>query len=37
MGFVPVSDHASSFPGGLEYFYEHKVVLRFMGSRAAAE
>lgn len=29
IGFVPVSDHAPSFPAGLEYFYEHKVMLRF--------
>jgi hypothetical protein len=29
IGFVPVSDHAPSFPAGLQYFYEHKVVLRF--------
>ena len=29
IGFVPVSEHAPSFPAGLEYFYEHKVVLRF--------
>jgi len=28
MGFVPVSDHAPSFPAGLAYFYEHKVMLR---------
>jgi SAM-dependent methyltransferase len=28
MGFVPVSGHAPSFPAGLEYFYEHKVMLR---------
>jgi SAM-dependent methyltransferase len=28
MGFVPVSDHAPSFPTGLEYFYEHKLMLR---------
>lgn len=29
IGFVPVSGHARSFPAGLEYFYEHKVMLRF--------
>lgn len=29
IGFVPLSDHAPSFPAGLEYFYEHKVMLRF--------
>jgi SAM-dependent methyltransferase len=35
IGFVPLSsDHASSFPGGLEYFYEHKLVLRFTRPRA---
>jgi len=29
MGFVPASSHAPSFPAGLEYFYDHKVMLRF--------
>jgi hypothetical protein len=29
MGFVPVSGHAPSFPAGLDYFYDHKVMLRF--------
>jgi SAM-dependent methyltransferase len=29
LGFVPASSHAPSFPGGLEYFYDHKVMLRF--------
>lgn len=29
VGFVPVSGHAPSFPAGLEYFYEHMVMLRF--------
>jgi SAM-dependent methyltransferase len=29
IGFVPLSGHAPSFPAGLEYFYEHKVMLRF--------
>jgi SAM-dependent methyltransferase len=29
MGFIPISGHARSFPAGLEYFYEHKVMLRF--------
>jgi SAM-dependent methyltransferase len=29
MGFVPASRHAPSFPAGLEYFYDHKVMLRF--------
>jgi SAM-dependent methyltransferase len=30
IGFVPLSEHAPSFPAGLEYFYEHKVMLRFV-------
>jgi SAM-dependent methyltransferase len=34
IGFVPVSGHARSFPSGLEYFYEHKVMLRFTRPRA---
>ena len=30
VGFIPASrDHAPSFPAGLDYFYEHKVMLRF--------
>jgi SAM-dependent methyltransferase len=29
MGFVPLSGHAPSFPAGLDYFYEQKVMLRF--------
>jgi SAM-dependent methyltransferase len=29
IGFVPLSGHARSFPAGLEYFHEHKVMLRF--------
>jgi SAM-dependent methyltransferase len=29
MGFVPFSPHARSFPSSLEYFYDHKVMLRF--------
>ena len=29
--FIPASSHATSFPAGLEYFYDHKVVLRFRG------
>ena len=33
-GFVPLSGHARSFPAGLEYFYEHKVMLRFTRPRA---
>jgi SAM-dependent methyltransferase len=36
MGFVPVSSHAPSFPGGLEYFYEHKLMLRFTRPSACA-
>jgi SAM-dependent methyltransferase len=32
-GFVPVSGHARSFPADLEYFYEHKVMLRFTRPR----
>lgn len=32
VGFVPLSHHASSFPAGLEYFYEHKVMMRFAKS-----
>jgi SAM-dependent methyltransferase len=28
-GFVPLSGHARSFPADLNYFYEHKVMLRF--------
>ncbi|MBV9803503.1 MAG: class I SAM-dependent methyltransferase [Solirubrobacterales bacterium] len=31
--FVPVSGHAPSFPAGLDYFYEHKVMLRFTRPR----
>lgn len=33
VGFIPVSGHARSFPSGLEYFYEHKVLLRFTRPR----
>jgi SAM-dependent methyltransferase len=29
MGFVPVSGHTPNLAAGLEYFYEHKVMLRF--------
>jgi hypothetical protein len=29
MGFVPASSHAPSFPAGVEYFYDHKMMLRF--------
>jgi SAM-dependent methyltransferase len=32
-GFVPLSDHARSFPADLNYFYEHKVMLRFTRRR----
>lgn len=28
-GFIPLSDHARSFPADLNYFYEHKLMLRF--------
>jgi hypothetical protein len=31
---IPASSHAPSFPAGLEYFYDHKVMLRFT-TRAA--
>jgi SAM-dependent methyltransferase len=34
-GFVPLSGHARSFPADLNYFYDHKVMLRFT-RRAAA-
>jgi SAM-dependent methyltransferase len=34
MGFVPVSSHAPSFPAALNYFYEHKVMLRFSKRRS---
>lgn len=33
-GFVPLSGHARTFPADLNYFYEHKVMLRF--TRASA-
>ncbi|MDQ6777286.1 MAG: class I SAM-dependent methyltransferase [Actinomycetota bacterium] len=29
VGFVPASSHAPSFPAGIEYFYDHKMMLRF--------
>lgn len=29
MGFVPMSGHTPTLAAGLEYFYEHKVMLRF--------
>jgi SAM-dependent methyltransferase len=29
VGFIPASSRATSFPGSLEYFYDHKVMLRF--------
>lgn len=32
-GFVPLSGHARSFPADLNYFYEHKVMLRFTRPR----
>jgi SAM-dependent methyltransferase len=34
VGFVPASSHAASFPASLEYYYDHKVILRF--AKAAA-
>lgn len=30
IGFVPLSGHTPSFPASLEYFYEHKVMLRLI-------
>ena len=33
IGFVPLSDHAPSFPAGLDYYYEHKVMFRFARPR----
>jgi SAM-dependent methyltransferase len=33
IGFVPLSGHARSFPADLNYFYEHKVMLRFTRAR----
>jgi SAM-dependent methyltransferase len=35
MGFVALSEHAPSFPAALDYFYEHKVMLRFAKRRAS--
>ena len=29
MGFVPATRHAESFPASLEYYYDHKMMLRF--------
>jgi hypothetical protein len=29
VGFIPASGHARSFPADLEYYYDHKVMLRF--------
>jgi SAM-dependent methyltransferase len=29
VGFIPASRHATSFPASLEYYYDHKVMLRF--------
>lgn len=37
IGFVPVSDHARSFPADLDYFYEHKVMLRFTTAPAQTQ
>ena len=34
IGFVPVSSHTPTFPAALEYFYEHKVMLRLVRPRA---
>jgi SAM-dependent methyltransferase len=34
--FIPASSPATSFPAGLDYFYDHKVVLRFARDNAAA-
>jgi len=35
VGFVPASSHAASFPESLEYYYDHKVMLRFAKVAAA--
>jgi SAM-dependent methyltransferase len=37
IGFVPLSDHARSFPADLDYFYEQKVMLRFTCPRTPAD
>jgi SAM-dependent methyltransferase len=37
LGFVPVSGHARRFPADLDYFYEHKVMLRFTRPPAPAD
>jgi hypothetical protein len=29
VGFIPASGHARSFPADLEYYYDHKLLLRF--------
>jgi hypothetical protein len=29
LDFIPASGHARSFPADLDYFYDHKVMLRF--------
>jgi len=29
VGFIPASGHTTSFPASLEYFYDHKLMLRF--------
>jgi SAM-dependent methyltransferase len=34
--FIPASGHAASFPASLEYFYDHKVMLRFARPRQPA-
>jgi SAM-dependent methyltransferase len=36
MGFIPRSSHAPSFPAGVEYFYDHKLMLRFTRPGASA-
>lgn len=37
MGFVPMSGHTPTLAAGLEYFYEHKVMLRFQKSGSIGE
>jgi SAM-dependent methyltransferase len=36
VGFIPASTHAASFPASLEYYYDHKVMLRFARPRKPA-
>jgi SAM-dependent methyltransferase len=36
IGFVPATRHAASFPASLEYYYDHKVMLRFAKAARAA-